>query len=653
LTGVNRVDTTTVDYTFDLGPVAACDGTKFYVYSEDTTQFPGTTCDVRSTSASNTVVRVSGFMTANWSPFETPSAAADDGALDIGNSEGALPLGTSPEASGFTDAPDLETADFDTAFNRVTYNFDENVDTITAGNYFVVDNNDVKSPDSGMVSKSNNSVTMAFTPAQINTAVGAGVIAGAARDVRGNDNVQASVGRGPAPSAGTLQFSASSFAANESAGGCPGGGAQLTVTRIGGDDGAASVNYATSNGTATAGNDYTAVSSPPPLTWADGDSSAKTICVPILQDNANEGAETFTVTLSAASGAALGAPSVATVTINDDDQNTGNLSFSSSTYSISEASGTAVISVVRSGGSNGQLTVDFAATNGSASAGSDYQPTTGTLVFGPGVITQTFSIPIINDTAVEGDETVNLNLSNVQGGGGLTFPTTAVLTIVDNDTNVPGVLSLSSANYQTGEGDTATITVVRTGGSNGTVTVHYAATGSSATTAQDFVAVNETLTFGPGEVSKAFTVQTVEDSADEPNETINITLSAPTGGATLGSPSTATLTIVDDDEALTSLRNGITIRYGARANAFSGRVTFPGGATAEQAAACRAGRTVVLTRQGGFITSRQTGFNGRWRIGNFRHPVGTYRATLAAASVTLPGGGTLQCTGARSRRLFL
>jgi hypothetical protein len=375
--------------------------------------------------------------------------------------------------------------------------------------------------------------------------------------------------------------------------------------------------------------------------------------VPILQDNANEGAETFTVTLSGASGAALGAPAVATVTINDDDQNTGNLSFSATAYSISEANGTAVISVVRSGGSNGQLTVDFATSNGSAAAGSDYQATNGTLVFGPGVTTQTFSIPIINDTAVEGDETVNLNLSNVQGGGGLTFPTSAVMTIVDNDTNVPGVLALSSNSYQAGEGDSSTVTVVRTGGSSGTVTVHFAVTGNTATAGQDFVAVNETLTFGPGEVSKNFTVQTLEDSADESNETANVALSAPTGGATLGSPSTATLTIVDDDDVPPTLRNGITLNYKPRRNAFSGRVFFPAGATPEQAAACRAGRTVVLTRGGVFITSRLTGSNGRWRIGNFRNPFGTYRATLAAATVTLPGGGTLNCSGARSGRLFL
>lgn len=653
LTGVNRIDDTTVDYTFDVGPVAACDGTKFFVFEEDTTPYAGTTCSVRSTSASNSVVRVSGFGTGSFSPFETPSAAVDQDGLDIGNTEGALPLATSKEESGFTDAPDLESADFDTAFNRVTYNFDENLNTTTDANYFVVNNDDVKSAGGTFVSKSANKVTMAFTASQINTAVGAGVTPSAASDWPGNNNVQASVGRGPAPSAGTLQFSSANFSVGEGAGGCPGGGAQLTVTRTGGASGSATVNFTTSNGTATAGNDYTAVSSPPPLSWADGDAAPKTICVPIIQDNANEGAETFNVTLSGATGAALGAPASATVTINDDDQNTGNLSFSASTYSVSEANGSATISVVRSGGSNGQLTVDFSTSNGSASAGSDYTATNGTLVFGPGVTTQTFTVPINNDTGVEGDETINLTLSNVQGGGGLTFPTSAVLTIIDNDTNVPGVLSLSSGNYNTAESGSATITVTRSGGSNGTVTVHYSVTGNTATAGQDFIAVSETLTFGPGEVTKTFSIPILTDGADESDETATITLSAPTGGATLGSPSTATLTILDDDQGLTVLRSGVTINYRPRSNAFTGRVFFPNGATAEQAAACRANRTIVLTRRGGFITSATSNSAGTWRIGNFRNPFGSYRATVNKAVVTVPGGGTLECSRAKSRRLFL
>ena len=77
------------------------------------------------------------------------------------------------------------------------------------------------------------------------------------------------------------------------------------------------MDYATSNGSATAGSDYTAASST--LNWADGDAAAKTFTVNITDDALVEGDETITITLSNATGASLGAQSTATVTITDND----------------------------------------------------------------------------------------------------------------------------------------------------------------------------------------------------------------------------------------------------------------------------------------------------------------------------------------------
>src|SRR5688500_13415346 len=79
----------------------------------------------------------------------------------------------------------------------------------------------------------------------------------------------------------------------------------ITVNRTGGSDGAASVNYATSSGTATSGADFTATSGM--LNWADGDAAPKSFNVPITDDLIFEGSEQFTVTLAGATGAALGA----------------------------------------------------------------------------------------------------------------------------------------------------------------------------------------------------------------------------------------------------------------------------------------------------------------------------------------------------------
>lgn len=111
---------------------------------------------------------------------------------------------------------------------------------------------------------------------------------------------------------GTLQFTAASADISEGA-----GTLNLQVSRINGSSGAASVLYSTANGTATAGSDY--VQTTGNLNWDDGDSANKPLPITISQDGLVEGNQTFTVTLSGATGATLGSPASTTVTIIDDD----------------------------------------------------------------------------------------------------------------------------------------------------------------------------------------------------------------------------------------------------------------------------------------------------------------------------------------------
>jgi hypothetical protein len=89
------------------------------------------------------------------------------------------------------------------------------------------------------------------------------------------------------------------------------------VSRTGGSYGAASVNYATANGSATAGSDYTTTTGT--LNWADSDTGDKHFDVPITDDALSEASETFTASLSGATGAPLGTPTTTTVTITDDE----------------------------------------------------------------------------------------------------------------------------------------------------------------------------------------------------------------------------------------------------------------------------------------------------------------------------------------------
>jgi titin len=338
--------------------------------------------------------------------------------------------------------------------------------------------------------------------------------------------------------AGTVQFSATSYSVAENA-----GSATITVTRSDGSASGVTVNYATANGTATAGSDYTATSGT--LSFGAGETS-KTFNVPITNDTLAEGNETVQLSLSTpGGGATLGSPATATLTIIDDDT-AGTLQFSAATYSIAENAGSATITVTRSGGSASGVTVNYATANGTATAGSDYTATSGTLNFGAGETSKTFSVPITNDTFAEGNETVQLSLSTPGGGATLGSPATATLTIIDDDT--AGTLQFSAASYSVVENaGNATITVTRTGGAASGISVHYATTDGTATAPSDYTATSGTLNFGAGETSKTFNVPITNDNIAESTESLNLSLDTPTGGATLGTPATATLTIIDDD----------------------------------------------------------------------------------------------------------
>lgn len=120
----------------------------------------------------------------------------------------------------------------------------------------------------------------------------------------------------------------------------------------------------------------------------------------------------------------------------------------------------------------------------------------------------------------------------------------------------PGVLQLSGTAYSANENaGSVTVTVNRTGGTDGAVTVDYALGGGTATGGAacgvgiDYVNAGGTVSFANGESSKTFNVTLCGDTDVEPNETFDVTLSNATGGATLGTPTTATVTILNDDAA--------------------------------------------------------------------------------------------------------
>ena len=102
-----------------------------------------------------------------------------------------------------------------------------------------------------------------------------------------------------------------------------------------------------------------------------------------VQDTLAEGDETLTLTLSGPVGASLDTPSTATLTIADNDV-AGTVQWSSAAYSAAHTSGGVMVTIARTGGAASGVTVDYATHDGSATAGSNYAATSGTVTFAAG-----------------------------------------------------------------------------------------------------------------------------------------------------------------------------------------------------------------------------------------------------------------------------
>ncbi|MGH8245378.1 MAG: Calx-beta domain-containing protein, partial [Gammaproteobacteria bacterium] len=353
------------------------------------------------------------------------------------------------------------------------------------------------------------------------------------------------------------------------------GGAVFTITLSSPSTSVVTVDFATADGSALAGSDYVAASGT--LTFAPG-TTAQNVTIAVIGDSLSEGTETFAVNLSNPVNAAI-ADGLGIGTIIDDDLG-GTLQFSSATYTVGEGAGSATITVTRTGGNAGGVQVTYAASNGTATAGADYTATSGTILFAADETSKTFTVPVIDDALFEGNETVNLALSNPTGGANLGTPNTAVLTITDNDPAPSGSLQFSSAAYSVTESvGSALITVARTGSTDAAVSVNYATSNGTATAGADYTSASGTLSFAAGQTSASFTVPILDDLLVEGNETVNLVLSGPSAGASLGTPAAAILTILNDDNPAPIL-SGLTPITGDPAGGtfvrISGRYFTPG-----------------------------------------------------------------------------
>lgn len=191
------------------------------------------------------------------------------------------------------------------------------------------------------------------------------------------------------------------------------------------------VQYMTVDGSALAPDDYTSTSGT--LTFPPG-ALIQSIPIGIVNDGVAESSEYFHVVLSNPVGATMG-DDTCMVTIQDDDSaGPATVYFEFGTWTYNEFDGTASIIVLMTGTPSADVSVDFATSNGTAVAGSDYTAVSGTLTWSPSEsgMAKSFTVSILDDSLVEGIETVNLTLSNPINAT-LGSQSTAILNIVDDE----------------------------------------------------------------------------------------------------------------------------------------------------------------------------------------------------------------------------
>lgn len=279
-----------------------------------------------------------------------------------------------------------------------------------------------------------------------------------------------------------------------------------------------SVAYASSDGTATSGSDYTAVSDT--LNFGLNEPS-KTITIQTLDDGIFEDTETLTVTLSSPTDGAVIVDGEGLGSITDDESPPA---FSISGSSVNE--GAAVTFTIElSRPSSSQHDISYATSVGTANS-SDFTAGSDTLNFLPGETVKTVDVATTSDSNFENNESFTMALSNATGGA--TISVSSGVGAINNNDPAPvfSIVNASAVN----EGQALSFKVTKSGSTDLTHTISFATANGSAESS-DYTASSDSIEFLTSDDEKWVTIGTAADSIYELSETVVVNLSNPTNGA--------------------------------------------------------------------------------------------------------------------------
>ena len=303
--------------------------------------------------------------------------------------------------------------------------------------------------------------------------------------------------------------------------------------------------------TATAGTDFTGGSGT--LTFASASDLVKTVAATVRGDAQAEQNETFKLVLSSPSSGVVSAEAgEAVVTITNDDGTPKPLSvgFAPATYRVPEgAAGTTTLVPLTIQLTESQATdvvVSYATSNGTASAGSDYTATSGTVKILAGQTQGTLNVVVKGDATGESDETFTVRLTSSTGGV-LLNPAAATVTIVNDDGAAPlPAVRVSTASVTEGNTGTPkmTFTITLAKALTTATVLTYATLDGTAKAGSHYVAATGTVTIPAGRTSATVTVTVKPNRIVDGNRTLSLQVRS---GSTL--VATGVGTIIDDDKA--------------------------------------------------------------------------------------------------------
>ncbi|MES1216787.1 MAG: Calx-beta domain-containing protein [Bacteroidota bacterium] len=318
-----------------------------------------------------------------------------------------------------------------------------------------------------------------------------------------------------------------------------------------------SLNYATQDSTATAGEDYLGLSGV--LTFASGD-TIEYIPVTIKGDLFNEPNEILNINLSNPVNCLIGTNTRGRVTIVSDDPLPQVLFTNTSVAEgNNEQFNTQNFTARLNKSYPLPVTVNYQTQDSTATAGSDYQSSSGTLTFQPGDTLATIRIPVYGDKVTEPNEIIKLFFTDAVNA---TVSANAFRITITNDDALPGVVfaSTSVAEGNNDQFNSIGFTVRLNRSYPLPVTVDYTTLDSTATNGIDYQPVNGTLTFLPGDTLETITIPVLGDRIVEPNEIIKLQFSNAVN--TTVSANAYRITLTNDDSYPAINISNITVAEG-------------------------------------------------------------------------------------------